>query len=70
MTHKPIESEVLSDGTLEIRKLTGNFTGRSGKYSVCYFPANGEMPVLHLRLNKAEAYRIYADILKNDLMDN
>ena len=70
MTHKTIESEIVSNGKLEIRKLTGKYTGRSGKYSVCFFPANGEIPELALRLDKKQAYEIFNSKLKNDLLDN
>ena len=69
MKLQTIESTILSNGRVEIWKRTGKDSGRTGKYSVNFFPADGGQPELLMGREKNEAYIIYTDIIRADMFE-
>ena len=64
MTFKTIESTHLSDGSL----LELTRTGRNYRVMLAS-PAMFEAPLIKFGLNKAQAYEIYADFIKCDVLE-
>jgi hypothetical protein len=57
-----VESEILSDGKIELRMFRR-------RWSVARYYNSGEIPDIHHDLLKKDAYDIYTEYVMNDVMD-
>ena len=64
-----VDEQIISNGKIRLMKRVGQYSGLSRKYSVGFFPADGEMPELSIDLSKNDALQAFADAIKNDMFD-
>ena len=70
MKSEIIECQQLADGyKLEMTKLSGPHVGRKQYIVAVNPPTLHEAPEVHPRLYKAEAYKLYAELLVRDMND-